>query len=90
MNEKPKTVIDLSEERYARLAPRDRAREYDEACAEAVEIARRRIAEGGNVLENRFLIALASGSQEAVDRSCKLLEQRERLGIQLVKAASGN
>ena len=90
MNDKTKTVVDLREERNARLIPRDpkRAAEYEAACAEVTRNARRRIENGGDVLENRFLIALASGTQEDLDRSCKLLQQRKRSGIRVVKGSS--
>ena len=92
MDKKPQTVVNLREERNARLIPRDpqRAAEYDRACAEIVKDAKQRIADGEDALENRFLIALASGSLEDLDRSRKLLQQRKRSGIRVVRCSTSD
>ena len=90
MSEKPQTVVDLREERNARLIPRDprRAIEYDKACAEVVANSMRRIREGGDPLENRFLIALASGTLEDLERCHDLLQRRKRSGLRVVSSSS--
>jgi hypothetical protein len=92
MDKQPKTVVDLRKERNARLTPRDprRAAEYEQACNEVVKSAKQRIADGGDPLENGFLIALASGTQDDLNRSCKLLEQRERSGIRVVRSSTSD
>lgn len=92
MNDKSKAVVDLRKARNDRLIPRDprRAVEYDVACAEIAKGAKQRIIDGEDALENRFLIALASGTTEDLDRSRKLLQQRKRSGIHVITSSSSD